>query len=179
MKRNRFSHGEGELRGRKAGLALVSVLLVFCIIAQGCGWELATYRTLNEAQVGYEGYYGEVVKMHEQGQVSDALYAKAKDVAQRIYDLGQGASQMMVAYEQIKDPAIKSKIDAAIAELPGLISTLVQIRNGVSPSSSVKQAKKEFASLNRIERDLDAIETLRPKYQGPPLELAAAMEVPR
>jgi hypothetical protein len=162
---------EKHMQMKRKGLAAVVVLTLLVTVA--CNWELNVYRVLSEAQVGYDSYFRAAVELHEKHVMDDATYAKAKDVAQRIYDLGHSGTAMMVTYQKLKAPELRAKIDAAVAELPALIAELFQLVEAFKPKPAAATPDDDYLVremafrvehdrlLSQIDNDLTTIETLR------------------
>ena len=169
--RLRMENGKG-----KAFLALAVALLIFT--AAACNWELNAYRALATAQVSYEQYWKTVVALHEQGVADAAYYAKAEDVAKRIFNLGQSTTTLIVEYKKLRDPAIKARIDAAILELPILLAALSQFARGIKPAADGKYDRargEEFIArtapfLCRADDAVHLIESLLNQNFEPVLE---------
>lgn len=121
------------LRGRQRKLFLAPLAALLCVALAGCNWELNVYRTLAEAQIGYQKYFTVVVQLHDAGAITDAGYERAKDITDRIATLGRSTTALLISYRNVKDAATKSKIDAAIAEIPALVADLVAISGAVGP----------------------------------------------
>jgi hypothetical protein len=168
--------GESRRGGARAVLFLFAVLLF--IFQTACNWELTAYRIIAEAQVGYDTYWRTIVELHAQGAGSEAYYAQAEAVATRLFNLGKSATQLMVEYKKIGDPATKAKINAAIRELPTLVASLVQFAEGLRPRpakpagklgapyphdavSVAKFERRTLPKLQRIDADLGEIEALQ------------------
>ncbi len=153
-------------------LTYVSLVLACSIAVMGfaCNWELDVYRTLAEAQVGYDTYWRTIVTLHEQHVGSEQYYAQAEAIATRLYNVGKSTTALMVEYKKLGDPAVKAKIDAAVRDLLTLVASLVQLAEGlgvkpsggtVSPTAMAQFEERTSPKLQRIDADLGEIESLR------------------
>jgi hypothetical protein len=161
--RMRIGRPHAESLGKRAGLALVALALCCALTLTACNWELTVYRVLAVAQTEYDSYWRAVATLHEQGAVPDADYVRAKAIADRIYTLGKNTTALMVSYKKITDPAVKDKINAAIAELPGLTAALLALVTSFGGTAHPQPQLVEGARpyLVHIERDLADVEVLQ------------------
>lgn len=150
-------------------LALTALVLLLFISLAACNWELNVYRVLATTQAGYETYFRSVVELHDAGLVTDASYARAKGISERIYALGKNTTALMVSYQQIKTAEGKAKISAAVLELPRLVAELAGIASAFGKTSGVVPPAAlviEFENhtrpkLERMEADLALVEALQ------------------
>jgi len=152
----------GLLRVKRAGVFVALALLITMTTA--CpNWELAAYRSFAVAQVNYEKGFAAIVELHERGLVSDADYARGKQIADRIYRLGKNGTALLVRYAELKDAATKRDIQAAVVQLPGLTLELAAFLDAVKGKSAAPPpdfSEQLEEKLGGIEQRLDVVEVL-------------------